>query len=156
MECTEVKEGWNNTFDNHLDVLKSFKSKATHFSVEKVHLVDRNDAVVGDNPEVKIILGPNHKARKDKEEYPDEKEKHYEEKVGTRNGNKVREVRVKSVKDKHKQWCQSEDYTPHELHQNDEPVFSYFGEYYLSGFEFNFLKQHTEVLVDKKGYYSNC
>lgn len=70
LDGAEVEQGWNKAFDNVLDVLQSLEAKDADVAVEEVNLVDEDDAPVGDDPEVEVVVGPDGEASQEGDEKP--------------------------------------------------------------------------------------
>lgn len=67
VDIAVIENGWEETFDFARGVLDAKEKDVAHVSNEKTALFDIDDAFIGDNPDVQIVVYPNQETEKPEE-----------------------------------------------------------------------------------------
>lgn len=58
VHVTEIEYRWDNAFDGHGDILDAGKVELAYLPDEQSFLLDVDDAVIGDDPDIEVIVDP--------------------------------------------------------------------------------------------------
>ena len=67
VDVPEVEHGWDESVDRGCDVLDAGKSQFTDMTVKETFLFNVNDAFVGNDPDIEIVVNPDEKSEEPQE-----------------------------------------------------------------------------------------
>ena len=141
-DLSKIEECLNEAMDIDGDVLQTLESEARNGTSEESLLIDRDNTLIGDDPEVEVVVGPNTKKGNEDNEKPCAQEK----RDSTAAEMDLRKELLDSIRrckgDEQYKRKQTKGDNARDLAEKDKPVLAYSLQNILVLFEFNKFSRH--------------